>query len=228
VKVRKLLDHARGTVSYVPIDISRAHLLRSVRALAEAYPGIEVIPVCGDFTRPIELPRLGAGRKTVFFLGSTIGNFEPDDASIFLAGLAKRLGPDAGILIGVDLIKDPRILHAAYNDQRGVTAAFNLNLITRLNRELDAGLREESFRHEAFFNADSGRIEMHLRCLDSQTARIAGTPIHLRAGETIHTESSYKYTIEGFKRLAVSAGLSPSRVWTDRDGLFSVHYLRTP
>jgi dimethylhistidine N-methyltransferase len=165
------------------------------------------------------------GRRLVFFPGSTIGNFEPYEALTFLQRVRRLVGPDGALLIGVDLKKDPRILHNAYNDRQGITAAFNLNLLERLRRELGAELDLDGFRHRAVYNALHGRIEMHLVSRCTQEVRILGRRFGFEAGETVHTENSYKYTVEEFWALARRAGLRPVRVWCDTGQLFSVHYL---
>jgi dimethylhistidine N-methyltransferase len=227
-KIRVLLDALGGRLTYIAIDISKEHLLESAAALSEAYPDLEVIAVCADYTRPFDLPassRRPSGNRVVFFPGSTIGNLNPLDARRFLQTTAGRLGPNGSLLIGVDLKKDPKVLHAAYNDAEGVTAAFNMNLLRRMNEELGAEFDLSSFRHEAFYNRDAGRIEMHLVSLNDQQVRFNGTSVPFRSGETIHTENSYKFDIEEFHALAAEAGFRPERVWTDPRHLFSLHYL---
>ena len=185
-------------------------------------------PICADYTRPFPLPPLPgpSGKRVGFFPGSTIGNFEPDAAVDFLANYARILGPGGEMLIGVDLKKDPAILDAAYNDRAGVTAAFNLNLLERINRELDGDLNIGRFEHVAFYNEAEGRIEIYIRSLANQEAWIAGAPILFAKGELIHTEYSYKYSVPEFRALAAGAGFRPVDTWTDHDQLFSVHYLR--
>jgi dimethylhistidine N-methyltransferase len=226
-KARLLLDQLASPVGYVPIDISRTALEQSVGELAAAYPHLEVLPVCADYTQPFELPRPARrpARVVVFFPGSTIGNFEPAMASQFLRDAARLAGPGGGLLIGVDRKKEPWRLHRAYNDGRGVTAAFNLNILERLNRELGADFRVERFEHYAFYNPVLGRIEMHLVSLADQQVHVADRLVHLRLGESIWTESSYKFTPEEFTALAAAAGWSVQQVWTDAERLFSVQYL---
>jgi dimethylhistidine N-methyltransferase len=227
IKTRLLLDHAQHLAGYVPLDISHEHLLEAATRIAQAYPTLRVLPVCADYTRPFDLPHCdGAGRTVVYFPGSTIGNFEPDDARAFLRAAARRTGPGGGMLIGVDLKKDPALLHAAYNDAAGVTAAFNLNVLARINRELAGTFDPDRFAHYAFYNPRPGRIEMHLIARTDQTASVAGDQITFREGETIFTESSYKYTLPEFRSLAAAGGWTVERVWTDDDQLFSVQYLR--
>jgi dimethylhistidine N-methyltransferase len=226
LKVRLLLDALDRPRCYVPIDISREHLLAAANSLSRDYRTIPVSPVYADFTRPFRLPdAVPAGPRLGFFPGSTIGNFHPPEATHILARFAERLGPGGWLLIGVDLKKDHHILHAAYNDVAGVTAAFNLNLLTRINRELDGSFDLDGFRHRAVYNTDAGRIEMYLMSRHTQVASVAGRTFRFRAGESIHTENSYKYSLPEFSRLAVSAGYRPAAVWCDSAGLFSVHLL---
>lgn len=226
-KTRLLLDCLVEPAGYVPIDISRAALAASAQALRQAYPSLEVLPVCADYAEPIELPRprRPAERRAVFFPGSTIGNFTPPEAQRFLARMARAAGPDGGILIGADLRKDRVLLEAAYDDAAGVTAAFDRNLLVRANRELRADFPVERFRHHALWNDADGRVEMHLVSLDARVVTVAGRRFAFEAGETIHTENSYKYTLPGFARLAAGAGLAVRRIWTDPRGWFSVQWL---
>lgn len=227
-KTRLLLDHLRDGAAYIPVDISEEHLGTSARALARAYPHLEVRPVCADFTRPFELPRLRrpAARRAVYFSGSTIGNFRPPEACALLAGIARLCGPGGVLLIGVDLQKDTAILEAAYNDRRGVTAAFNLNLLARINRELGADFRLDRFRHHAFYNVRRGRIEMHLVSTAEQMVHVGTERFAFTAGETVCTEYSYKHSVAGFAALAARAGLRQEYVWTDARGWYSVQLLR--
>jgi dimethylhistidine N-methyltransferase len=226
-KIRILLDALAGDVTYVAIDISREHLLESASELAEDYSGLEVIAVCADYTQPFPLPQPGrrTGNRVVFFPGSTVGNFSPAQATDFLSTTARQLGPGGSMLIGVDLKKDEEILHAAYNDSEGVTAAFNLNLLERINREIGADFELSAFHHCAFYNRREGRIEMHLVSRREQIVQVDGEGIHFSRGETIHTENSYKFSVEEFQDLASSCGFEPIRVWTDDESLFSLHYL---
>lgn len=227
-KVRILLEALDRPAAYVPVDISREHLRDAAASLAEDFPSVPIIAVCADYTRPFSLPPLpGArGKRVGFFPGSTIGNFEPGAAVAFLANYARILGPGEEMLIGVDLKKDPEILDAAYNDRAGVTAAFNLNLLDRINRELDGDLDLDRFEHVAFYNAVEGRVEIYIRSLVNQSAQIAGRTFHFAAGELIHTEYSYKYSVGEFRALAARAGFRPVDTWTDPAELFSVHYFR--
>jgi dimethylhistidine N-methyltransferase len=228
-KTRLLLDHLERPAGYVPIDISREQLRQSAEAISRAYPSLEVLPVVADYTGAFEIPLAGdrETRRIAYYPGSTIGNFVPDDARRFLARMAALCGPASGLLIGVDLKKDPLMLHRAYNDALGVTAAFNLNLLTRLNRELGASFALDQFRHYAFYNAVFARVEMHLVSLIDQWVQVAGVDIHFERGESVWTESSYKYNPEDFAALAASAGWRVEQVWTDDRGLFSVQYCST-
>jgi len=227
-KARILLRALVRPAAYVPVDISREHLRDAAISLAEDFPSLPVVAVCADYTRAFPLPPLPgpSGKRVGFFPGSTIGNFEPDAAVDFLANYARILGPGGEMLIGVDLKKDPAILDAAYNDRAGVTAAFNLNLLERINRELDGDLEIDRFEHVAFYNETEGRIEIYIRSLANQEAWIAGTSILFAKGELIHTEYSYKYSIPEFRALAARAGFHPIRTWTDPAELFSVHYFQ--
>ncbi len=212
--------------AYVPIDVAAEGLEQARARLATSHPHLRVHVLPTDFSQPVRLPRAFADMPRLGFLpGSTIGNFEPAEAQRVLAQLRETLGPGARLLIGVDLRKDPAILIPAYNDQAGVTAAFNLNLLVRLNREADADFDLDAFSHRAIWNPTDSRIEMHLISRRQQVVHVAGRTIRLAANETIHTENSYKYTLEGFVALASLAAWSACKVWTDNAGLFSVHLL---
>ncbi len=224
-KVRLLLDAMAGPVTYLPVDISGAHLQQSAARLAADYTAATVIPICADYTQPFDLPEL-AGVRSGFFPGSTIGNFAPAEAIAFLKRTAQLLGPGSGLLIGVDLQKDPAILLPAYDDAAGVTAAFNLNLLARINRELGCSFDLAGFGHAVRYDPALGRLEMHLQSRRPQIAAVAGRPFRFAAGETIHTEDSHKYTITGFQALAGRAGWQPVKVWADPGQLFSIHFLR--
>lgn len=228
LKVRLLLEALARPRAYVPIDISGPHLREAAGRLAADYPGLAVRPVVGDYTRPFRLPAPKDGARRIgFFPGSTIGNFAPDEAVRFLltaAGLLKG----GGLLVGVDLVKDPAILHAAYNDAEGVTAAFNRNVLARANRELGADFDPERFAHYAFYHPLAQRIEMHLVSLEHQRVRAAGEEFAFAAGEALHTEDSYKYTVAGFRALAMRAGFIPAATWTDPELRFSLHWLESP
>jgi len=225
-KVRLLLDRLDQPAAYIPVDISKEHLEASAARLAADYPGLTVKPIFADYVHGFPLTVEGAPeRMLAFFPGSTIGNFDPIEAQTFLTRLGRQLGAGSRLLIGVDLKKSKERLEAAYNDADGVTAAFNLNLLERINRELDGTFDLDAFAHMAFYNEDFGRIEMHLKSLHPQTALVAGVPFHFGEGETIHTEDSYKYSVDDFHKLARSAGWSADTTWTDAEELFSIHLL---
>ncbi len=224
-KVRLLLE-ALQPAAYLPMDISRDHLLRAARRLSAEYPWLEVHATCIDYSRKLDLPYCPNGaRKIAFFPGSSIGNFEPEDTVAFLRNVAQMLQANGALLIGVDLKKDAKILHAAYNDSRGVTAQFNLNLLARINREMEGRFILDDFEHSAFYNETQGRIEMHLTSHRQQTVQVGAQRFGFARGETVHTENSYKYGLDEFQDLARRAGFRPVRAWSDSQGLFSVHYL---
>ena len=225
-KMRILLAAAPAIAAYAPVDISSEMLIQEANELRRDYPRLAVLPVEADFTKPFALPAAAAGMAhTGFFPGSTIGNFEPDEARAFLRHAGRMLGRGAALIIGVDLVKDPSILHAAYNDEAGLTAKFNLNLLARINRELGGSFDLASFEHRAFYNSERHRIEMHLVSKKLQKVSVAGRDVEFRAGETIHTENSYKYTLEHFTALARAAGWASVAVWTDAGKNFSIHAL---
>ena len=225
-KVRLLLDALRPA-AYVPLDISCDHLKMAAACVADDFPWLDVHAVCTDITAELSLPFIPEKtRSMMFYPGSSIGNFDPQHAVDFLSCLAKVTGQGGDLLIGVDLKKDKEILDAAYNDASGVTAKFNLNVLQRINRELVGDFDTEAFVHHAFYNSVRGRIEMHLISERKQTVRVDGHSFEFNAGDSIHTENSYKYTIDEFQGLARQAGFAPCRVWTDTDDLFSLHYLR--
>jgi dimethylhistidine N-methyltransferase len=230
-KVRILLDALDSPSAYTAIDISREHLLKSTEALANAHPSLEVRAVCADYTRPFDLLRPDGhpnARPVGFFPGSTIGNFTTEQAGAFLRRVADMLRPAGGdLLIGVDLQKDLSILIPAYDDAEGVTAAFNKNILERANSELGANFDVDAFTHSAIYDTEFDRIEMHLVSDRDQQVTIRGNSFTFAAGETIHTENSHKYTVEGFRRLARESGFIPTAVWRDPDNLFSIHYLKT-
>jgi dimethylhistidine N-methyltransferase len=227
-KTRILLRAAPHLSAYVPVDISGDYLAAETALLQQEMPNLRVLPVAADFTRPFALPEaLGNGPRVGFFPGSTIGNFEPHEANALLRHAATLLGPDALFVIGVDLVKDADVLAAAYNDEAGVTAAFNLNLLTRINRQLGGGFDLASFRHRACYNADQRRMEMHLVSLTRQKVRACGKSFDFRRGETIHTENSYKYTVDSFRSRALGAGWTHAAMFVDERNYFSVHALRT-
>ncbi|MGB0632307.1 MAG: L-histidine N(alpha)-methyltransferase [Alphaproteobacteria bacterium] len=227
VKIRTLLNALPDLAQYTAVDISRDFLLKSAEILATDYPDLNVAAVCADYTKAFEIPAprtRQSSRSVAFFPGSTIGNFTEDEAEAFLARLHGILGPGSGLLIGVDLKKDTDVLHAAYNDAEGVTAAFNLNLLARINRELEADFDLDSFTHRAVYLPDTGRIEMHLVSGKDQSVTVGAKTFAFAAGEHIHTENSHKYSIEEFRALCGRAGYSAVASWTDAKNLFSVHY----
>ncbi|NBB72251.1 MAG: L-histidine N(alpha)-methyltransferase [Bacteroidetes bacterium] len=226
LKTRLLLDHLPRLAGYVPIDISREHLLHAAEEIAAQYPDVPILPVCADYTSDYRLPDPDGDveRTVVYYPGSTVGNFTPDTARTFLTHMAKQVGPRGGLLIGVDLQKDEAVLRAAYNDAQGVTAAFNKNLLRRINRQLEADFDLDRFRHEAVYNAAEGRVEMYLVSESAQRVAVEGVGVSFEAGERILTEYSYKYTVDGFADLADRAGWSVETVWTDDQELFSVQY----
>jgi dimethylhistidine N-methyltransferase len=227
-KVRLLLDALEDPAAYVAIDISREPLRHAAEEVAADFPDVPVVAVCADYLQPLRLPPLparGEGRRLGFFPGSTIGNFTPDAAVDFLSGCRRVIERGGAFLVGVDLKKDPALLDAAYNDSAGVTAAFNLNLLERINRELDADFDLDRFAHDAFYNEAAGRIEIYIRSRADQIVTVAGRAIRFAAGERIHTEDSCKYTIAEFQRLATHSGFRPMRHWTDPAALFAVHLL---
>jgi len=228
-KVRLLIGAGPALSTYVPVDISPEMLAQEAAAVRRDYPALTVQPVAADFTAPFALPpeAAQAPARVGLFPGSTIGNFEPHQANDFLRNAAAILGRGALMLIGVDLIKDPAVLNAAYNDAGGVTARFNLNLLKRMNRELNANFDLDTFEHHAFFNRERSRIEMHLASRRRQTVRAAGVRFGFEAGETIHTESSYKYSLQSFGALARGAGWEPVAAWTDEKGYFSIQAFKS-
>jgi dimethylhistidine N-methyltransferase len=225
-KIRRLLSHLDTPVAAVTVEISRGHLMTAAERQARQFPGLEIIAVCADFMRPFDLPHVrGARRRLVFFPGSTIGNFRPAEALQLLRVMHDVAGEGGALLIGVDLDKDKAVLEAAYNDEAGVTAAFNLNLLRRINRELGADFDLEGFRHSAVYNQNDRRIEMYLVSQADQEVRIGDAAIGFRAGERILTEYSHKYRLGDFERLAGQAGFRVEQVWTDDRRWFSVQYL---
>ena len=226
-KIRLLLKAVRPK-AYMPLDISRDHLLNSAERLASDFPWLEIHAACVDYSKPMDLPFDAGGVKRIaFFPGSSIGNSEPKDAKQFMANIAEAVGPNGGLLIGVDLKKSPQVLNAAYNDSQGLTAKFNLNVLRHINERLAGNFNLSNFVHRAFYNQDAGRIEMHLESVYDQIVSVMGERIHLHAGETIHTENSYKYAPEEFVVLAAQAGFSMTRFWTDPDEYFGVFYFET-
>jgi dimethylhistidine N-methyltransferase len=225
-KTELLLAEMLDLAAYVPIDVSDSALAGAKQRLERRFPALHVHPILGNFNDEVAYPfDLRSRPKVGFFPGSTIGNLTRAEATELLAGMARALGPDGRLIIGVDLKKDPHTLVAAYNDGAGVTAAFNLNLLTRINRELRATFDLTQFRHEAVYNPREGRIEMYLVSERAQQAGVIGRTFSFAKGERIHTENSHKYAVEEFQSLAREAGWQPEQVWTDKDSLFSVHEL---
>lgn len=227
LKTQILLDHLNSPAAYMPLDISREHLESSVGKLARKYPDLEILPVCADFTQPFDVPLPSAEvqRRVVYFPGSTIGNFTPEQSLALLHQVADICGSGGGLLIGLDLQKDVEILERAYNDQQGVTAQFNLNLLARVNRELDADFDLEQFEHRAFYDSFENRIEMHLDSRTDQRVTVDGRVFDFEADESICTEYSHKFCIDDFARLAERAGLQVQEVWTDAKQWFGVMWL---
>lgn len=224
-KIELLLDQLRPA-AYVPLEITESHLLEASQRLTGRFPWLRIEAMCADYSTGMELPdELPAEPRLVFFPGSTIGNFEPPAARAFLQGLRRLAGAHGRLLIGVDLRKDPAVLNAAYNDAAGITAQFNLNVLRHVNRVAGADFDPRAFRHIAFFNESAGRIEMHLESTREQAVAIDGRVLRLQAGERIHTENSYKYSLAEFTALALSAGFRPGHVWCDPARWFSVHLL---
>jgi len=226
-KARILLAAAPPLAAYVPVDICGEMIEQEAIDLQPDFPHVKVLPVTADICFPFELPAeaKAAPARVGFFPGSTIGNFEPHQAAAFLHNAAGILGEDAILIVGIDLVKDIATLNAAYNDAAGVTARFNLNLLTRINRELGADFDLATFSHQAFYNRERQRIEMHLASRVRQQVSVCGRGIEFRAGETIHTENSYKFTVESFGALARGAGFTPLAAWSDPLGYFSVQAL---
>jgi len=226
-KTRLLVDACRPS-TYVAIDISRSMLEAGAAGTARLFPSLQVLAIHADYTRLDDLPdqRLPrAAPRVLYFPGSTIGNFTPEETRGFLARVARWIGPSGSVLIGVDTRKDPAVLEAAYDDSRGVTARFNLNLLTRLNAELGAAFDVSRFRHRAHYDAMLGRVEMHLESLVDQQVEVAGVLHAFRRGDSIHTENSYKYTPDGFRALAASSGFACPSTWTDAEEAFAIYHL---
>lgn len=224
-KIRALLEAVRP-IAYMPIDISKAHLEQSAKVISESFPWLNIKAVCADYTLPLELPWLPEDdKRVVFFSGSTLGNQNPDEAADFLGRIRQLVGQKGGLLVGIDKHKPASVLHAAYNDAQGVTATFNLNVLSHINRLTDADLKPELFEHEAVYNKEAGRIEMYLSSLEDHSACLQDHQIHFHKGEKINTELSYKYETETFLRMAQAAGFENAQHWTDPKGYFSVFYL---
>ena len=227
IKTRVLLDALEDPAAYVPLDISEDHLIKTARNLRQLYPQIEILPLVADFTKPFELPRSSRkpSHSAVFFPGSTIGNFLPGDASKMMKSIAAILGINGGMLIGIDLQKDVAMIEAAYNDAQGITAQFNLNVLHRVNRELNGNFNVDQFQHKAVYNPEMGRVEIYVVSQCEQVVSIADHSFEFSAGEEVFTEYSHKYTIDGFVDLASEAGFSLHKHWTDKQQLFAVLHL---
>ncbi len=224
-KIQMLLETFTHLDTYMPIDISKDFLMESARQLSERYPALHIKAVCGDYSQAISLPVEESQKRVIFFPGSTIGNFEPEEAMHFLRHSSRILESGDGFLIGVDLKKSTDVLERAYNDVAGVTAAFNLNMLTHLNQMLEGTFDVTRFEHHAFYNEEKGRIEMHLRSQLDQLVQVGGVTVPFKQGETVHTENSYKYSKEEFETLARQSGFHSVNCWIDDDERFSVHYL---
>jgi dimethylhistidine N-methyltransferase len=226
IKIQTLFKALHSPHTYVPMDISKDFLFHSAQIIQQRFPEIEVFPIQGDFTLPVEwMGTKQKGKNVVFFPGSTIGNFEPQQAVQFLTNMSHLIGSDGAIIIGVDLMKDAEILKSAYDDSQGTTANFNKNLLSRINQQLDGNFVLKHFDHQAIVNFEQQRVEMHLVSNQTQRVTINGQTIPFKLGETIHTENSHKYTKQTFIDIAKQAGLTCDRTWIDDNNLFSIHYL---
>ncbi|MFA5668767.1 MAG: L-histidine N(alpha)-methyltransferase [Balneolaceae bacterium] len=224
-KTRILLQNMSNICCYIPMDISGDYLFKVADQLQKDFPKIKIVPLQADYTQTFELPLTNPkARKVVFFPGSTIGNFKKERVNLFLEMISKLVGNDGALLIGVDLKKDITVLEAAYNDKKGVTAAFNKNILVHINNELNTNFNLDLFEHRAIWNEEASRIEMHLFVKESHSVLFAGREIQFRKGETIHTENSHKYTLSGFAEM-VSNWFEVKKVWTDEQDYFSVQYL---
>lgn len=224
-KTKLLLNELENLSAYIPVDIAREFLNDITMSLRKEFPDLRIIPIAADYTLPFTIPNVSGTKKSVFFYpGSTIGNFTPSNAAAFLSTIAGMMKAEDGLLIGVDQKKDPSILKRAYNDQKGVTAAFNKNLLVRINRELDGDFHLDQFQHKAVYNPDEDRVEMHLVSLADQTVQVAGSEFYFKKGESIHTENSSKYHPEEFSELA-SKHFTAEKIWTDPDQYFSIFYM---
>ena len=226
-KIRIILDHLESPEAYIPVEISEEYLLNSIEKLKFEYPSLNISPVIADYTRPFELPKLYSNHsnKVVYYPGSTIGNFNPETAASFLKRISELCGAGSSLLIGVDLKKDIETIEKAYNDEKGITKEFNLNILKNLNEILGSDFNISKWDHNAFYNVELGRIEMHLVSTDNQKVNINGTSINFSKGETIHTENSYKFTVDEFEAL-ISSFYNLKRVWKDVDNNFALCYFK--
>jgi len=226
LKTRLLLKKIPQLTAYIPIDISHQHLIKTAKSLFKDFPSVPIVPLTADFTSDITLPEVidQVEKWVVYFPGSTIGNFTESEAKILLSKIASLVQRGGGLLIGIDLVKNREILESAYNDKRGITARFNLNLLARMKCDLNAEVNLDQFKHVAFYNPTEERIEMHLSSLSDQVIKVGDKIFKFKTGETIHTEKSHKYRIEKFEKMALTAGLTRIKYWTDKKGLFSVQY----
>ncbi|OAN15263.1 L-histidine N(alpha)-methyltransferase [Exiguobacterium undae] len=224
-KIKSLLSSLHQLEAYMPIDISKEFLIQSAHQLSQDYPTLDIKAVCGDYSTPLVLPIEDKLKKVIFFPGSTIGNFDPDEAAAFLSRSCQLLEKGDGFLIGIDTKKAASVLDEAYNDQAGVTAQFNLNILQHINESLEGTFDLTWFEHVAFYNEAHGRVEMHLRSRIDQLVTVADQTFSFKQGETIHTENSYKYSVDDFQVLARQNGFTPVTCFTDRNQYFSVHYL---
>jgi dimethylhistidine N-methyltransferase len=227
-KTKILLNHLEKLSAYLPIDISRDFLHHTAKKLRERYPSLPIIPICADFTQEIDLEKIPMPphiKKAAYLSGSTLGNFSPHEAQELLCSIARLIGADGQLLLGMDLVKDARVLERAYNDEQGVTAEFNLNILHRIKKDLAPELQPDFFEHRAFYNAKEKRIEMHLVCRQNTSITIDGQTIHFVQDETIHTENSYKYTLQSLDQLTSKAGFEMLKMWTDKRTYFGVFLL---
>ncbi len=226
IKIRRLLNALDSPLTYVPMDISEDFLFYSADIIQKQFPEIEILPIQGDFTQPVKwLGTEQHSNRVVFFPGSTIGNFEKQEAIEFLHNMNELIGDSGSLIVGADLLKEKEILEAAYDDKKGVTAKFNKNLLARINQELNGNFELKHFTHEARLNNEQQRIEMHLVSNRQQTVTIDDETFKFSNGESIHTENSHKYSVQSFAKIAKEAGLKTVKTWTDKDKLFSIHYL---
>ncbi|WP_251359696.1 L-histidine N(alpha)-methyltransferase [Kangiella sp. TOML190] len=225
-KIQLILE-AIHPEAYLPQDVSKRFLQQAAQTIKDKFPWLKVYPIVSDFAKPIEIPKEFRNKPSyVFYPGSTIGNFEPESAVSFLKNMRQLVGDDGGILLGADLHKEPAVIEAAYNDTHGVTAKFNLNMLSNVNRQLGSAIDASKFSHRAFYNEKLHRIEMHLVSMQQQAYFVDGKQIDFKAGETIHTENSYKFSLEDIDKMAQGSGFQRIKTWTDKDGYFSLNFFR--